>query len=109
MSDGQEDRYLAQIDKLEEANKVVHRALLEIGAINIELKEITMNQAESIGEHIEEKIVLEQKVQKYDDLMNANAQVVKDNITLTETYQKLKNAEEEIVRLNKSIDVECGG
>lgn len=52
---------------LEEANKEVHRALLEIGA---------------------ENLLLQDKAQKYDDLMNANSEVVQKNIDITEDHIK---------------------
>ena len=75
MSDGQEDRYLAEIDKLKEANKVVHRALLEIGAKNIklkdeltEVKDIAMSGAESIGDYREKVIELELYIEEFERL-----------------------------------------
>jgi hypothetical protein len=54
---------------------------------------------------VEEKSKLKEKAQAYDDLMNANSEVVQDNITLTETYQKLKKAEEEINILKQIVEV----
>ena len=52
---------------LEEANKEVHRALLEIGAKNL---------------------LLQDKAQKYDDLMAANSEVVQKNIDITKDHVK---------------------
>lgn len=48
---------------------------------------------------IEQILSNQEKAKKYDDLMNANHEQVKENISLTETYQENKQLKEKMQRL----------
>ena len=43
----------------------------------------------------------QKKAEKYDDLMNANSELIKSNVSLTETYQENKELKEQIKLLEK--------
>ena len=56
-----------------------------------------MSQSVSYIYQLEQEVKrYKEKAEKYDSLMNANSQVVKDNISLTETYQEIKQLKETI-------------
>jgi hypothetical protein len=72
----------------------LHPSFLTMQKENKQLKFDIKLLAQTSKTAIEDVSNLKVKGQKYDDLMNANSQVVKDNITLTQLQQKLDKIEE---------------